>query len=130
MLVNQVPSKFNDLINRKKLLVFDFDGVIADSVEVKTDAFAELYKSYGKEIEQKVINHHRNHGGMSRFEKFQHYHTEFLKKSVNENEVSQLSEEFSKLVVDKVISSPEIKGANTFLKESAISCTLEAISLN
>jgi len=28
-------------------LLFDFDGVIAESVDIKTRAFAELYQEYG-----------------------------------------------------------------------------------
>ena len=53
-----------------KNIFFDFDGVIADSVNVKTEAFEKIYLPYGKEIAEKVINHHRENGGMSRFEKF------------------------------------------------------------
>ena len=32
-----------EIINQKSILVFDFDGVLADSVDIKADAFAELY---------------------------------------------------------------------------------------
>ena len=48
-------------------LIFDFDGVLADSVEVKTRAFAKLFQSYGPEIEDRVVKYHRNNGGMSRY---------------------------------------------------------------
>ena len=37
-----------------KNIIFDYDGTIADSVNIKTEAFAELYRIYGKEIERKV----------------------------------------------------------------------------
>ena len=33
-------------------IFFDFDGVIADSVNVKTEAFAKMYESYGKEVKK------------------------------------------------------------------------------
>ena len=56
-----------------KGIIFDFDGVIAESVQVKTDAFAALYAVNGKDIVKKVINHHEANGGMSRFEKIKHY---------------------------------------------------------
>ena len=57
-----------------KGIIFDFDGVIAQSVEVKTEAFADMYKEYGKAVVNKVVQHHEDNGGMSRFEKFRLYH--------------------------------------------------------
>jgi len=61
-----------------KAIIFDFDGVIVESVQVKTDAFAEIYNPFGKEIVQKVVKHHKANGGISRFEKFELYHRNFL----------------------------------------------------
>lgn len=105
------------LVQKKKALIFDFDGVLADSVEVKTAAFAELYKPYGQTVMKQVIDHHRANGGMSRFEKFRHYHPEFLGKEINDEKVDRLSREFSIMVVNKVINSPEIPGATGFLEK-------------
>ena len=48
-----VPNNQKKIINQKNFFVFDFDGVIADSVEVKTEAFSEIYRSYGDEIVRK-----------------------------------------------------------------------------
>ena len=56
-----------------KNIIFDYDGTIADSVNIKTEAFAELYRNYGKDIESKVVKYHLNNGGVSRFEKFKYY---------------------------------------------------------
>ncbi len=93
-----------------KAIIFDFDGVIAESVQVKTDAFAEIYQSYGQYIVQKVIEHHITNGGISRFEKFKLYHKEFLGINLTELEVEKLAKKFSKLVMEKVISAPYVKG--------------------
>lgn len=94
---------------------FDFDGVLADSVEVKTRAFAELFGPYGAEIVAKVVDHHRRHGGMTRVEKFRYYYREFLKKPLDDDAMKRLCSEFSRLVVDQVVASPEIPGAEAFL---------------
>ena len=61
-----------DLLKNKRLFAFDFDGVIVDSVNIKTEAFAEIYKPYGQKIVDRVINHHISNGGMSRFKKFKY----------------------------------------------------------
>ena len=50
--------------------IFDFDGVIKDSVRVKSDAFVLLYASEGEEFQKRVEEYHLAHGGISRYEKF------------------------------------------------------------
>ena len=38
-----------------KNIFFDFDGVILDSVECKTNAFTEIYKQYGNNITRNFV---------------------------------------------------------------------------
>ncbi len=109
-------SGLNDRM-KYEAFFFDFDGVLADSVEVKTKAFAKLFESYGLEIQSKVVEHHRKHGGLSRNEKFRHYYEKLLKKPLYDDEMEQLCNAFSLLVVDEVAASPEIPGAESFLKK-------------
>lgn len=100
-----------------KAIFFDFDGVLADSVDVKTNAFAKLFEKFGSEIQAKVVEHHRNNGGMTRKDKFVYYHQNYLKKSLDHVEMEQLCNAFSELVVDNVVAAPEIPGAEKFLKK-------------
>ena len=106
----------HDFLESKELLVFDFDGVLADSVEIKTDAFAEIYKPFGENIVAKVVDYHRRIGGMSRFDKFKHYHSSYLDLQLSDYQLLKLSEQFSALVVNAVIASNEVPGANNFLQ--------------
>lgn len=101
-----------------KNIFFDFDGVIAESVNVKTEAFRKLYESYGAEISTKVVEHHMANGGMSRFEKFRHYHKEFLGELISEDKVASLANEFSNLVLVGVINAPQVDGSHDFLKNN------------
>ena len=96
---------------------FDFDGVLADSVEVKTKAFAKLFEAYGPKIMNKVVSHHRTNGGMSRYDKFRHYFSEFLKQPLLDEEFQDLCEQFAQLVVDEVVASPEIPGSHLYLEK-------------
>ncbi|MBF0143915.1 MAG: HAD family hydrolase [Magnetococcales bacterium] len=97
-------------------LVFDFDGVLADSVEVKTAAFSRLFSPFGDAVVRQVEAHHRNHGGMSRFDKFRLYYRDFLGKELDEAGVQRLNREFAALVVDAVVEAPEIPGVGAFLE--------------
>lgn len=103
---------------------FDFDGVLADSVEVKTRAFAKLFEPFGAEIEAKVVDHHRRHGGMTRVDKFRHYYKVFLHELLSEETLDGLCQQFSQLVVNEVVFAPEIPGAEDFLKKyhKAVPC--------
>ena len=96
---------------------FDFDGVLTDSVEIKTQAFAMLFEPYGKDIVERVVAHHRFHGGVTRKDKFRYYYKEFLNSPLDEKAIVRLCKKFSSLVVDAVVSSPEIPGAEKFLKK-------------
>jgi len=101
-----------------KGIIFDFDGVIAESVQVKTDAFAEIYKNYGSDIVKKVVEHHEYNGGMSRFEKIKFYHESFLDKNITEEEIMDFANQFSDLVVEKVIAAPYVSGAFEYIQKS------------
>src|SRR5688572_16139418 len=91
-------------------IVFDFDGVLVESVDVKTKAFAALYDGYGSEVVSKVMQWHLAHGGVSRYEKFRHFHRAFLSKELSAEEEKSLGERFSALVEKAVIEAPWVPG--------------------
>ena len=55
------------------IIFWDFDGVIKDSVQIKSKAFGNLFAQFGNIISKRVIEHHESNGGMSRFEKIPIY---------------------------------------------------------
>ena len=114
--VSEALKKIEDC----SMLIFDFDGVLANSVKVKTDAFSAMYADYGDEVRMKVIGHHCKNGGMSRYEKFKFYHLNFLGERLNNRDVEKLANQFSELVMDKVVESPEITGAGRFLQKYCV----------
>ena len=109
-------KKITKIIESKSTFIFDFDGVLADSVNIKELAFSELYKQHGEKVVNQVVDHHKTNGGMSRFKKFEYYHKNFLNLELSKKEVQELSENFSSLVMEAVINSPEITGADKFLR--------------
>jgi phosphoglycolate phosphatase-like HAD superfamily hydrolase len=99
-----------------KNIFFDFDGVLAESVNMKTEAFRNLYLPFGKEISDKVVEHHLANGGVSRFDKIRKYHAEFLNSPLTDSEVLEWADKFSELVLKGVITAPEVTGATEFLE--------------
>ena len=100
------------------VLIYDFDGVICDSVNIKTEAFVEMYQPYGKEIQEKVKTYHLVHGGISRFEKFRYFESYLLGNKVTEAKINDLASRFSALVKEKVIAANYIPGALEFISKN------------
>ena len=61
-----------------KRVFFDFDGVILDSVDVKTKAFGKMFEAYGSDVQKEVVQYHLENCGVSRFEKFRYYYENIL----------------------------------------------------
>jgi len=100
-------------------IFFDYDGVISDSFNIKTEAFYKIYLPFGEDVASKAKNHHIQHGGMSRFEKFKHYHKNFLNIDLTEKEIEKLAGQFSELVLQGVIDTPFVNGFTTFIEKHA-----------
>ncbi len=98
-----------------KLLFWDFDGVIKESVQVKTDAFVKLFRPYGVEIAERVRKHHEANGGMSRFEKFPLY-LKWAGKAVTPEKIDEYCGHFSRLALQGVIDAPWVPGAEAILR--------------
>ncbi len=97
------------------LIFWDFDGVIKDSVEVKSRAFESLFAPYGSTVITKVREHHQANGGMSRFEKFPIY-LSWVGQPVTAKRVEEFCEQFSQRVVDEVIASAWVPGVECYLR--------------
>ena len=98
-------------------IFFDFDGVIAESVSAKTDAFRAMYLPYGEEVANKVVEYHLAHGGVSRFEKFRYWEEQLLGNELNKARLDILANRFSELVLEKVIEADEVPGVRDFLSK-------------
>ncbi|WP_269571207.1 HAD family hydrolase [Leptospira wolbachii] len=97
-------------------MFWDFDGVIKDSVDVKTDAYLALFPKAPKNILEKIKSHHLEYGGISRLEKIPLY-LDWVGIHPTEQVISQYLDQFANLVVQKVISSPWVPGVEQLLNQ-------------
>ena len=94
---------------------WDFDGVIKESVDVKTQAFIQLFRPFGAAVVERVSEHHEANGGMSRFEKLPIY-IEWVGLEPTKAIVHEYCEKFGHLVTQKVIASPWVLGVESVLR--------------
>lgn len=88
-------------------IIFDCDGVILDSNKIKTNAFYDVAKNYDKEAAIKLVEFHRENGGISRYEKFNLFINELLpnKKEINkETMLTKLLNEYKQAVKNGLLN--------------------------
>lgn len=99
-----------------RAIILDFDGVIVESVDIKTQAFRELFSIYTPNVEP-IVNYHLSHSGVSRFIKFQYIWENILKRRYDNTIQDKLGKEFSEIVISQVIDCPFVVGALDFLQK-------------
>ncbi|WP_279632422.1 HAD family hydrolase [Leptospira kanakyensis] len=97
-------------------MFWDFDGVIKDSVDVKTDAYISLFPNAPREVLEKIKSHHLEYGGISRLEKIPIY-LDLVGIQPTNQVITEYLDQFANLVVQKVISSPWVPGVEQTLKQ-------------
>lgn len=95
-------------------VVFDCDGVLIESIEIKTEAFLELFADH-PEHHAAIARHHQTHLGISRFEKFAWIYRELLGYELEPGESEELGLRYSKLVFERAVACPEVPGAGEAL---------------
>ncbi len=103
-------------MKKTKAIIFDFDGVIAESMDIKAKGFAFLFKDYPEYVDE-IVKFHLAHGGMGRISKFEYIYANFLNKPLSEEEKVKLSEQFSDFVFNEILKCPLVKGAKEFLEK-------------
>ena len=104
------------LLANVSVVFWDFDGVVKDSLDVKAEAFYGLYLPYGREVAERVRQHHLANGGVSRFHKIPLY-LQWAGEAANALQVTAFSERFSQLVLQAVIDAPWVPGVREYLME-------------
>lgn len=102
-------------IKKAKTIFWDFDGVIKDSVSVKSDAFEELFLPFGSDVAKKIRTHHEDNGGMSRYDKLPIY-LNLAGEKYSKDLIIKYEKQFSKMVMNRVINSPWVEGALEYIK--------------
>lgn len=113
MMITSLKKPVNDF----RLIFWDFDGVIKESVEVKSKAFRELFLPFGLSVVQKVQDHHRSNGGMSRFDKMPLY-LEWAGQEISIQNVTAYCQKFSNMVQKAVIESEWVPGVEAYIKSN------------
>jgi len=100
-----------------RTIVFDCDGVILDSNKIKTLAFYEVTKDFGKEKADALVDFHLLNGGVSRNKKFKYFICHILDEEYSEEKNDQLCKEYGEIVSKKLLSC-KINSSLLWLKKN------------
>lgn len=112
--MNSEGNQVEALLRGASIVFWDFDGVIKDSVAVKSTAFEQMFLPYGREVADRIRQHHEAHGGVSRYEKMPIY-LDWAGESATRNQVLSFCDHFAHLVRQAVIDAPWVPGVREYL---------------
>lgn len=85
-----------------KNIIFDFDGVILDSVPTKTEGFKKLFQNFSTDDVNKLVLYHELNGGKSRYVKIKYFFNELLHKDISEQEILEYANKYSEITKEEL----------------------------
>ena len=102
-----------------KTILWDFDGVILDSMKIRDWGFEEIFKIFDKDKVSQLLVYHRKNGGLSRYVKIRYFYEVILEKNITEKELQKYANQFSLLMKNKLVNPKNlIQDSLNFIKEN------------
>ena len=112
-----------------KNILFDFDGVILDSMPIRDYGFKEIFKDFDDGLVNKLLEYHNQNGGLSRYVKIKYFYNKLLKQEISEDKIINYADNFSKIMKIKLVDKRYlIADTLKFIKESYKKYNLHIVS--
>jgi phosphoglycolate phosphatase-like HAD superfamily hydrolase len=105
-------------LSQYKTLVFDCDGVVLNSNQLKIQAYYATAQNYGASHQQSqaLVDYHVEYGGISRFVKFDHFLREIMHKPVSDVDIQFLLTDFGREVERRLLGCEIAPGLHDLKK--------------
>ena len=97
------------------LMVFDCDGVILESMDIKAKAFYRIGKEVSEEAADALVVYHNMHGGVSRFKKFEWLYATYKGRAITDEEKEALNDTFKKIAMEEIARCALVPGVQNVL---------------
>jgi phosphoglycolate phosphatase-like HAD superfamily hydrolase len=116
-------------INKPASFLFDFDGVILDSMNVRDEGFRYIFRNYSSETVEEFIRYHRLNGGLSRYVKIRYFCEQMLNTPITDEEVNLLAASFSVIMKEKLTDKKNlINDAVQFIQNNYLKVPMHIVS--
>lgn len=109
-------------------LILDFDGVVVESLPLKTAAFRKIFSFAPSEHLDAIIAFHLENGGMSRYDKFRYIYANILHEDLTPEQEERLAAEYVGLIFDAMLTVPYVAGAEDLLRDCSRRLPLYIVS--
>lgn len=98
-----------------RALIFDFDGVILESVELKRRAAARLFPDHPERLPE-VLRYWEENVSLSRYVKLRHIYARILHRPLSPQDEAELGAHFGADIAREYRSCPKVEGAVELLE--------------
>ena len=98
-------------------IIFDFDGVLVESNEIRFNGFRKLFKDYPQDQVERLVDYAKANGGVSRYKKIEYFFNEIRQESVSGESVNRWAAQYSNLVEQDIVDAKSVEGSLGFLEE-------------
>jgi phosphoglycolate phosphatase-like HAD superfamily hydrolase len=89
-------------------IIWDFDGVILNSNEVRDKGFEKVLEHYSQDEIKRLLEFHRANGGLSRYVKFRYFFEEIRDEAISDKEVKDWAGKFS-VITSKLLTNSALR---------------------
>ena len=109
-------------------IIFDFDGVLVESNEIRFNGFRKLFKDYPQDQIERLVSYAKANGGVSRYKKIEYFFNVIRQEAISNESVNHLAAKFSKLVEQNVVEAKPVDGSLEFLEKYSNSFDFAIVS--
>lgn len=112
-----------------KNILWDFDGVILDSMPVRDEGFSFIFNNYPSDLVAKLLSFHRENGGLSRFVKIKYFYNQILQKPITQEKIDDYASKFSEIMLAKLANRELlIEDSVRFIKKNSRNFNFHIVS--
>ena len=98
-------------------IIFDFDGVLVESNEIRFNGFRKLFKGFPEDQVDQLVAYARDNGGVSRYKKIEYFFDLIRQEPIYIESVNHWAAQFSELVEQDVVEARPVNGSLEFLEK-------------
>ena len=95
-----------------KNLIFDFDGVLVESNDIRIEGFRRLFQDYPENEVSQLMPYVEKNRGISRYLKIRYFFEVIRKESLEIEDLQSWANRYSKLVKEKIIQAESVIGSD------------------
>ena len=100
-----------------RYIIFDFDGVLVESNEIRFSGFRKLFKDFPQEQVERLVTYAKANGGVSRYKKISYFFSEIRQEPISDESVNKWADQFSNLVEQDIVEAQAVEGSLEFMEK-------------